>query len=87
MYTPFDFNEALSHRKEYIDDRLREGSPVVGLLWENGLLLLTVRRTQRKNIRDIRSSNVFGNRKSVGYRKHPSQRYPDGTPGGIREEP
>lgn len=48
MYTPFDYNEAVGHRKEYVEDNLREGSPVVGLAYEGGLLLLTVRRTQRK---------------------------------------
>lgn len=48
MYTPFDFNEAMGHKKDYIEDNLREGSPVVGLAYDGGLLLLTVRRTQRK---------------------------------------
>ena len=31
MYTPYDYNEALGHRRDSIDERLREGSPVVGL--------------------------------------------------------
>ena len=48
MFTPYDYNEALGHRKDAIEERLREGSPVVGLAYEGGLLLLTVRRTQRK---------------------------------------
>ena len=48
MYTPFDYNEAVGHKKDYIEDKLREGSPVVGLAYEGGLLLLTVRRSQRK---------------------------------------
>ena len=48
MYTPFDINEAIGHRKDYVEERLRAGSPIVGLRYENGLLLLTVRRTQRK---------------------------------------
>jgi proteasome alpha subunit len=48
MYSPFDFNEAIGHKKEYIEDNLREGSPVVGLAYQGGLLLLTLRRTQRK---------------------------------------
>ena len=48
MYSPFDFNEALGHKKEYIEDNLREGSPVVGLAYDKGLLLLTLRRSQRK---------------------------------------
>ncbi len=48
VYTPFDFNEAISHRKDYVEDGLREGSPVVGASFPDGLILLTVRRTQRK---------------------------------------
>ncbi len=48
MYTPYDYNEALGHRRDSIDERLREGSPVVGLAYEGGLMLLTVRRSQRK---------------------------------------
>lgn len=48
VYTPFDFNEAISHRKDYVEDGLREGSPVVGMSFPDGIILLTVRRTQRK---------------------------------------
>jgi proteasome alpha subunit len=48
MFTPFDINEAVAHRKEYVEEGLRSGSPVVGLAYDGGLLLLTVRRTQRK---------------------------------------
>lgn len=48
MVSPYDFNEAVQHRAEYVDERLREGSPVVGLKYDGGLLLLSTRRTQRK---------------------------------------
>src|SRR5437773_1735025 len=48
MFTPYDYNESLGHRKDFLEERLREGSPVVGLAYQGGLLLLTVRRTQRK---------------------------------------
>jgi proteasome alpha subunit len=48
MYTPFDFTELISHKKDYCEDRLREGSPVVGVAYQGGSLLLTVRRSQRK---------------------------------------
>lgn len=47
-YIPFEFNEAIGHRREYVEDKLREGSPVVGISFDTGLLLLTIRRTQRK---------------------------------------
>lgn len=48
MFTPYDYNEASRHRKDSIEQRLHEGSPVVGMAYEGGLLLLTVRRSQRK---------------------------------------
>lgn len=48
MYTPFDINEAVAQRRDYVEEGLRSGSPVAGIRYEHGLLLLTVRRTQRK---------------------------------------
>ena len=67
MYTPFDFNEALGHRKDYIEDRLREGSPVVGIAYDSGLLLFTVRRTQRKvyEIYDRHMFSAIGNQSDI----------------------
>src|SRR5579871_4095405 len=67
MYTPFDFNEAVGHRKDYIEDRLREGSPVVGLAYNGGLLLLTVRRSQRKiyEIYDRHMFSAIGNQSDI----------------------
>src|SRR5579862_2621704 len=67
MYTPFDFSEAVGHRKDYIEDRLREGSPVVGLAYSGGLLLLTVRRSQRKiyEIYDRHMFSAIGNQSDI----------------------
>lgn len=48
VYTPYDFNESVRHRTEYIEERLRDGSPVAGISYDVGVLLLTLRRTQRK---------------------------------------
>ena len=47
-FTPYDWNESVQHRVSYVDRRLRQGSPVVGLAFERGMLLLSVRKTQRK---------------------------------------
>jgi len=47
-YSPYDWNQAIRHRSEYIEERLRDGSPVAGLSFPGGMLLLTVRRSQRK---------------------------------------
>jgi proteasome alpha subunit len=48
MYSPYDWNQAIQHRSEYIDQRLRDGSPVVGMSLPEGQLLFTIRRAQRK---------------------------------------
>jgi proteasome alpha subunit len=47
-YSPYDWNENIRHRSEYIENILREGSPVVGVSCVEGLLMLTMRRNQRK---------------------------------------
>lgn len=48
MFSPYDWNEAVRHRVEFIESRLRGGSPVVGVSADDGVLLLTVRGSQRK---------------------------------------
>jgi proteasome alpha subunit len=45
---PYRWVEAIANRREYIEDQLRRGSPVVLLHYEDGLLLLTVSRETRK---------------------------------------
>ena len=45
---PYRFAEAVSNRRDYIEDQLRGGSPVVGLTYADGILLLTLGRGQQK---------------------------------------
>lgn len=45
---PYRWVEAIANRREYIEDQLRLGSPVVALDYDEGLLLLTVSRETRK---------------------------------------
>ena len=45
---PYRFAEAVSNRRDYVEDQLRDGSPVVGLTYGDGILLLTMGRGQRK---------------------------------------
>ena len=44
----YRWREAIDNRREYIEDRLTTGSPVVGLTYDDGILLLTIGRGQRK---------------------------------------
>lgn len=45
---PYRWIEAINNRRDYIEDQLRIGSPVVGLAYGEGMLLLTIGRSQRK---------------------------------------
>lgn len=45
---PYRWVEAIANRREYIEDQLRRGSPVVLLNFDDGLLLLTISRDTRK---------------------------------------
>ena len=45
---PYRWIEAINNRRDYIEDQLRMGSPVVGLGYDEGMLLLTIGRGQRK---------------------------------------
>ncbi|MBI1743877.1 20S proteasome subunit A/B [Candidatus Acetothermia bacterium] len=47
-YTPYDWQQVLQQKADYVEDRLRQGSPVVAVSCQEGILLLTVRRNQRK---------------------------------------
>ncbi|MGV3721083.1 MAG: hypothetical protein ACO1SX_09250 [Actinomycetota bacterium] len=58
-FTPYDWNQAIQTRSEYIEERLRDGSPVVGLSIPEGVLLLSVHRAHRK-IYEIYDRLVFG---------------------------
>ncbi len=45
---PYRFSEAVSNRRDYVEDQLRDGSPVIGLTYGDGILLLTMGRGQKK---------------------------------------
>jgi proteasome alpha subunit len=45
---PYRFAEAVANRRDYIEDQLQGGSPVIGLTYVDGILLLTMGRGQQK---------------------------------------
>jgi proteasome alpha subunit len=47
-YSPYEWNESVQQRNGYIEDRLKDGSPVSAIAYDAGLLLVTLRRHQRK---------------------------------------
>lgn len=58
-FTPYDWNQSIQTRMEYIEERLRDGSPVVGISVPEGVLLVTVHRAARK-VYEIYDRLVFG---------------------------
>jgi proteasome alpha subunit len=47
-YNFYDWNNALQQRNEYVEDRLKDGSPVIAVSFDDGILMLTLRAAQRK---------------------------------------
>lgn len=47
-YNFYDFQNAIQQRNDYVENQLRDGSPVVGLSCPDGIVLLTLRNAQRK---------------------------------------
>jgi proteasome alpha subunit len=66
-YSPYEWNESINQRNDYIEDKLKEGSPVVAVSYDNGLLLLTLRRSQRKiyEIYDRLMFSAIGNQSDI----------------------
>lgn len=48
MFTPYDWQEGIGHRAQYVENKLAQGSPVLAVSLPDGILLLTYRRTSRK---------------------------------------
>jgi proteasome alpha subunit len=67
MVSPYDFNQTIAHRAEYVEERLKGGVPVVGISYDEGVLLLSARRTQRKvfEIYDKLMYSAIGNQSDV----------------------
>ena len=47
-YSFYDWNNALQQRNEYVEDRLKDGSPIIAVGCDEGVLMLTLRTAQRK---------------------------------------
>lgn len=48
MLTPYDWQEGIGHRAQYIEAKLAQGAPVVAVSLADGVLLYTKRRQSRK---------------------------------------
>ena len=45
---PYRWVEAVGNRRQYLDDQLKEGTPVVGVAYERGILLMTMSKGTHK---------------------------------------
>lgn len=48
MISPYDWQEGIGHRGQYVESRLSGGSPVLAISIEEGIVLLTYRKQARK---------------------------------------
>ena len=67
MYSPYDFNQSIAHRAEYVEERIKSGMPVIAISYDKGVLLWTLKRTQRKvfEIYDQIMYSAIGNQADV----------------------
>ena len=48
MFTPYDWQEGIGNRAQYIEGKLAQGAPVLAVSLEEGILVFTFRRQARK---------------------------------------
>ena len=48
MLSPYDWQEGIGHRSQYVESRLAGGTPVIAVSLEEGILFLTYRKQARK---------------------------------------
>lgn len=59
-YNFYDWNQALQQRNEYVADRLKDGSPIVAVSFDDGILLFTLRAAQQRKIFDVYDRLIMG---------------------------
>lgn len=59
MFTPYDWQEGIGHRAQYIENKLNQGAPVLGVSLDAGIVFFTFRRQSRK-IYEIYDRLIFG---------------------------
>ena len=67
MFTPYDWQEGIGHRAQYVENKLAQGIPVVGLSLPEGILLATFRRQTRKiyEIYDLLAFSAIGQQSDI----------------------
>jgi proteasome alpha subunit len=59
-YSLYDWNQSLQQRNEYVEDRLKDGSPIVALSYDDGILMLTLRGSTQRKIFEVYDRLILG---------------------------
>jgi proteasome alpha subunit len=59
-YSLYDWNQSLQQRNEYVEDRLKDGSPIVAVSYEDGILMLTLRAAQQRKVFEVYDRLMLG---------------------------
>lgn len=59
-YSFYDWNQAVQQRNEFVENRLRDGSPVVAVAYDGGIVLLTLRGTQQRKLFEVYDRLIMG---------------------------
>lgn len=59
-YSFYDWNQALQQRNEYVEDRIKDGSPIVAVSYDDGILMLTLRGAQQRKVFEIYDRLMLG---------------------------
>lgn len=59
-YSLYDWNQAVQQRNEYVEDRLKDGAPIVAVSYDDGILMLTIRGQQQRKIFDVYDRLMMG---------------------------
>ena len=59
-YSFYDWNNALQQRNEYVEERLKDGSPIVAVAFAGGILMVTLRRQQQRKLFEVYDRLMMG---------------------------
>jgi 20S proteasome, alpha and beta subunits len=59
-YSLYDWNQSLQQRNEYVEDRLKDGSPVVAVSYDDGILMLSLRPGQQRKVYEVYDRLMLG---------------------------
>lgn len=67
MFTPYDWQEGIGHRAQYVENKLAQGVPVAAISLDEGILIATFKRQTRKiyEIYDLLAFSAIGQQSDI----------------------